>query len=229
MYLITNSKKKIVDTCAQACYARMQSNGVPVSCEKDEADAICNMETLAFWHTAPNSFLSDRHELVEVESIPANVVVGYYYYHAGEFYTTSGDLDALAKAQAPELANIVFVKLAEAEQFDDATLTEHAEQFSAWAYPMNYAAKAICQYEGKLYRCLQAHTSQEDWTPTAAANLWKEIGDPTAEYPEWSQPIGAVDAYALGDKVSHNGKHWVSSYANNTWEPGVYGWEEVTE
>lgn len=30
-------------------------------------------------------------------------------------------------------------------------------------------------------------------------------------------------------KVAHNGKHWVSTAANNVWEPGVYGWEEVTE
>ncbi len=47
------------------------------------------------------------------------------------------------------------------------------------------------------------------------------------EFPEWSQPLGAHDAYNLGDKVSHNGKKWVSTAANNVWEPGVYGWEEV--
>ena len=62
-----------------------------------------------------------------------------------------------------------------------------------------------------------------------SASLWKEIGDPAAEWPEWSQPIGAVDAYALGDKVSHNDKHWISTCDSNVWEPGVYGWEEVTE
>ena len=106
-------------------------------------------------------------------------------------------------------------------------MTEHAEQFQAWAYPVSYAAKAICTYKGKLYRCNQAHTSQADWTPPSAASLWKEIGDPRAEFPEWSQPLGAHDAYNLGDKVSHNGKKWVSTAANNVWEPGVYGWEEV--
>lgn len=167
--------------------------------------------------------------LVEVESVPAEVVAGFYFYHAGEFYTTEANLTALAKARAPELASLVFVKMAETEQLDDATLTEHAEQFSEWAYPVAYAVKAICSYKGKLYRCVQAHSSQADWTPPATASLWKEIGDPTAEYPEWSQPLGAHDAYALGDKVAHSGKHWVSTAANNVWEPGVYGWEEVTE
>lgn len=229
MYLITNSANLIVEICEHPCYVRRQTNSVVILSEKNTADAIYSNDSNTFWPTEKVGYLCDSHSLVEVESVPAEVVAGYYFYHAGEFYTTEANLNALAKAQAPELANIVFVKLAEAEQFDDATLTEHAEQFSAWAYPVSYAAKAICQYGGKLYRCLQAHTSQEDWAPTAAANLWKEIGDPTAEYPAWSQPIGAVDAYALGDKVSHNGKHWVSSYTNNTWEPGVYGWEEVTE
>lgn len=37
----------------------------------------------------------------------------------------------------------------------------------------------------------------------------------------------AHDAYAQGDKVSHNGKHWTSKVDNNVWEPGVYGWTEV--
>lgn len=229
MYLITNSANLIVEICEHPCYVRRQTNGVVILSEKNTADAIYSNDSNTFWPTEKVGYLCDSHTLVEVENVPAEVVAGYYFYHAGEFYTTEANLNALAKAQAPELANIVFVKLAETEQLDDTTLTEHAAQFSAWAYPVSYAAKAICQYGGKLYRCLQAHTSQEDWTPTAAASLWKEIGDPTAEYPAWSQPIGAVDAYALGDKVSHNDKNWVSTCANNVWEPGVYGWEEVTE
>lgn len=82
---------------------------------------------------------------------------------------------------------------------------------------------------GKRIRCVQAHTSQADWTPDATASLWKKIGDPTEEWPAWSQPIGAHDAYNSGDKVSHNGKHWTSNIDANVWEPGVYGWTEVTE
>lgn len=229
MYLIVDSKKKIVDICKQACYARMQSNGVPVACEPEEADAICNMETLAFWTTSPNGFLSESHTLIEVESVPAEVAPGFYYYHAGEFYTTEADLNALAESKAPSAASIVFVKMAESGELDDVTITEHAEQFPAWVTAFAYAANAICTYGGKIYRCLQAHTSQDDWTPDVSTSLWKEIGNPAAEWPAWSQPIGAVDAYATGDKVSHNDKHWVSTCDSNVWEPGVYGWEEVTE
>lgn len=38
---------------------------------------------------------------------------------------------------------------------------------------------------------------------------------------------GAQSAYAMGAKVSHNGKHWISTADANVWEPGVYGWEEA--
>ena len=33
------------------------------------------------------------------------------------------------------------------------------------------------QYKDKLYRCLQAHTSQDDWTPAVAASLWTVIDE----------------------------------------------------
>ena len=79
------------------------------------------------------------------------------------------------------------------------------------------------------YRCVQAHTSQDDWTPDAAASLWSKVGNPAEEYPAWSQPIGSHDAYGEGDKVTHNEKKWVSTCNANVWEPGVYGWEEVSE
>ena len=81
-------------------------------------------------------------------------------------------------------------------------------------------------YEGKYYRCIQSHTSQSDWTPEVAVSLWVAISDPGEEWPEWVQPTGYHDAYAIGDKVSHNDKHWISDVADNVWEPGVYGWTE---
>lgn len=84
------------------------------------------------------------------------------------------------------------------------------------------------QYDGALYKCLQAHTSQPDWTPTAAPSLWAKvlIPDP-GTIPEWEQP-DSTNPYMAGDKVTHNGKTWVSDIDNNVWEPGAYGWTEVT-
>lgn len=131
------------------------------------------------------------------------------------------------KADIAAVSAIAFVALAESGQIDDATATEHAVQFTEWAYPVAYKVDQLRQYNGNLYRCLQAHTSQADYTPEAAASLWKQIGDPTVEWPEWSQPIGAGDTYGIGDKVSHAGKHWISNTESNVWEPGVYGWDEA--
>ncbi len=90
-------------------------------------------------------------------------------------------------------------------------------------------AQNITQYGGRLYKCLQGHTSGEGWQPDTAPSLWVQIADPAEEWPAWSQPIGAQDAYPLGAKVSHGEKHWLSTADNNVWEPGVYGWEEAQE
>lgn len=129
------------------------------------------------------------------------------------------------------VARIAFVTLAEAGQIDDTIAVDHADVFDPWEAGVIYSAGDLRSYGNDfslaLYRCIQGHTSQEDWTPDKAASLWVCIADPAEEWPEWRQPIGAHDAYAMGDKVSHAGKCWVSSADGNVWEPGVFGWEEV--
>lgn len=117
---------------------------------------------------------------------------------------------------------------AAATSLPDGEAAKAVELFPAWAYPVSYIVGNRVSDGGKLYKCLQAHTSQADWTPDAAPSLWVGISDPTEEWPEWSQPVGSTDAYAKGAKVSHNGKHWTSNVDANVWEPGVYGWSEVT-
>ena len=134
---------------------------------------------------------------------------------------------ALSEVQGT--VSIAFVVMAETGNIDDITAGEHADLFAAWTYPVDYAEGNIRRYEEKLYRCLDAHTSQETWTPDASPSLWVTISDPAEEWPAWSQPIGATDAYPEGAKVSHKEKHWISATDHNVWEPGVYGWTEATE
>lgn len=124
-------------------------------------------------------------------------------------------------------AAIAFVKMAENGVIDDVTASEHTEMFSPWTENVSYTVGALRMYDDKLYRCLQAHTSQIDWTPNVASSLWAMVGDPTEEFPAWSQPIGAHDAYMTGDKVSYGGQHWISTVDGNVWEPGIYGWETI--
>lgn len=112
-------------------------------------------------------------------------------------------------------------------------LTPEQKEQATSLFPMwdggshTYKVDDYVQYNGLLYRCVQAHTSQPDWTPDTAVSLWSRAADPREEWPEWIQPTGAHDAYAKGAKVSHNGKHWVSDINANVYEPGVYGWTEA--
>lgn len=80
-----------------------------------------------------------------------------------------------------------------------------------------------------LYKLVpDVHDSQADWMPHIVPAIWTRVDDPGEEWPEWRQPTGAQDAYAINAKVSHNNEHWISDYDNNVWEPGVYGWTLAT-
>ena len=100
------------------------------------------------------------------------------------------------------------------------------ELLHKWVVGKAYAVSDRAQYNGTLYKCVQAHTSQADWTPDATPALWVVVS--IDEYPEWVQPTGAHDAYNTGDKVSYNGKRYVCTIDANTYAPDVYGWESVT-
>ena len=131
--------------------------------------------------------------------------------------------------QREDAAAIAFVVLAENGQIDAVTAAEQSTLFAEWVPGVNYAVGNLRRYGGTLYRCVQEHKSQEGWGPDKAASLWAVTSDPAEEWPAWSQPVGAHDAYSAGAKVSHNGKHWTSTVDGNVWEPGVYGWDEITE
>ena len=111
-------------------------------------------------------------------------------------------------------------------ELSDAEAYTAPELFPQWTLK-DYETGDRVQYQGLLYKCLQSHTAQADWTPDTAVSLWVRIDDPSIEFPDWRQPTGAHDAYNKGDKVSHNGKHWQSDIDANVYEPGVFGWSEV--
>lgn len=86
-------------------------------------------------------------------------------------------------------------------------------------------------YEDKFFKVLQDHTSQEDWLPTTASGLYVEISDPNVEYPDFKQPQGSQDAYQTGDKITFEGKKYISLINDNVWSPTDYpsGWQLVEE
>ncbi len=123
--------------------------------------------------------------------------------------------------------SISFRTMAENGEISEEIAAEYPDLFLAWEVGVQYEVGNLRSYRDGLYKCIQAHTSQETWTPDAAVSLWAVAGNPTEEWPEWVQPISAETAYRLGAKVSHNNKHWISAIDYNTAEPGVAGWTEA--
>ena len=111
-------------------------------------------------------------------------------------------------------------------QLDDAAALGAMAIYPAWEIGAAYATNDRRRYGANLYRCVQAHTSQADWTPDAVPALWVKVS--VEEWTEWVQPTGAHDAYNTGDKVTYNGKRYVSLIDANVYSPDAYpaGWEE---
>lgn len=92
------------------------------------------------------------------------------------------------------------------------------------------AVGEFIQYNDKLYKVLQAHTVQANWTPEDAPSLFAEVlTDPSGEtILEWKQP-DSTNAYMKGDKVIYEGVVYESLIDNNVWSPAAYpaGWKQI--
>ena len=86
-------------------------------------------------------------------------------------------------------------------------------------------------YNDILYKVIQAHTSQAEWTPVAAPSLFAKVINETIDgsIPEFEQP-DSTNPYMKGDRVLFNGKVYESLIDNNVYSPEAYpaGWKEVT-
>lgn len=111
---------------------------------------------------------------------------------------------------------------------NDEDAIEAKELYPQWSgNGISYKVNERVRFQGTLYKVLLAHTSQEAWTPIAAPSLFAKVLIPDENVIlEWEQP-NSTNPYQIGDKVTHNGKTWENTVANNVWEPGVYGWQEI--
>ena len=99
-----------------------------------------------------------------------------------------------------------------------------------WKAGIAVAIGDVYAYTDKnLYRCVQAHTTQSDWTPNITPALWVKFYEPEAGPQPWVQPTGAHDAYNIGDQVTYVGHLWESLINANVWSPTVYpaGWLDL--
>ena len=88
---------------------------------------------------------------------------------------------------------------------DDNTALRMVEFYPAWKADTSYKTGYKVQYGSKLYRCIQAHTSQTGWEPEAASSLWEVINE--AHEGALDDPIPYDGNMALTQ-----GKYYVQDY-----------------
>jgi hypothetical protein len=136
----------------------------------------------------------------------------------------------------------VFEQFGKALQMFCQSLTDEQAMEVAIVYPKyevgkTYKPDEMFTYgvndvgDPQLYRVVQGHTSQADWTPDVTPALYTPIGLNDAGYPVWSQPTGGHDAYNKGDIVDYKGVLYESLIDGNTYSPDTYpqGWEVYSE
>lgn len=156
---------------------------------------------------------------------PTELIKGYRYVPHGQTWTRKDGVQFRGlMISAAKNYDLIMQDVA-LSYLDDDEAEIVTTIFPIWKVGVRYEVGDRRKYDGLLYRCVQAHTSQTDWTPPAVPALW--VRTSTEEWPEWIHPTGAQDAYNKGDKVSHNGRHWTNDVDGNVWEPGVYGWSEA--
>lgn len=124
-----------------------------------------------------------------------------------------------------------------AQSLDEEKAMEVVAVFDSWQVNKSYAVNDYLTYstnsvgDPQLYKVVQAHTSQADWTPDKTASLYSPIGLDDSGYPVWSQPTGAHDAYNKGDIVNYNDTLYKSLIDGNVYSPEAYpaGWEVYTK
>lgn len=117
-----------------------------------------------------------------------------------------------------------FVKLRDLAT-DEMSL-EVPNLYPTWKTGVVYMMNKRFLHDGTLYKVLQEHTSQADWTPENSPSLYAKVLAVEGTISAWEQP-DSTNAYMTGDKVTHNGSTWISDVDNNVWEPGVYGWTVI--
>ena len=134
----------------------------------------------------------------------------------------------MTKEQARQMRKLLEGKT---DAMTDEEILNYPDFVEKWKSGKAYSVGKRLEHNGTIYKVLQDHTSQDDWTPDVAPSLFAKVLIPDASViPEWEQP-DSTNPYSKGDRVTHNGKSWESLVDNNVWEPGATGteslWKEV--
>ena len=127
-------------------------------------------------------------------------------------------------------------KLVLASEISQEDYKDLLDLYPKWEVGINASpSDSPYEYQGSLYKLVQAHKTQADWTPDKTPALFTKV-EPKEDkggaeiVPDFKKPTGAHDAYKKGDKVLFEGKVYESLIDNNAYSPKEYaqGWKEVT-
>lgn len=109
----------------------------------------------------------------------------------------------MTRAKAKQLRQLIEQL---AVTLDDETALTGVELFPIWTIDRAYAVGDKVQRNSKLWRCIQAHTSQAGWEPENVASLWTEICESHAGTLEDPIPYNGNMALESGKYYSQNSK-----------------------
>lgn len=156
------------------------------------------------------------------------------YVKDNQIYCRTNEELALTEAGISTIEEAEQLRLELNEIIGEMTDEEAVERpilFPNWKTGKEYTVNERIRYGGRIFKVLQNHTSQDDWTPSCAPSLFAEIlTSEDGEPQEWQQP-SSTNPYLTGDKVIYNGLVYESLIDNNTWSPAAYpqGWKLISE
>lgn len=147
------------------------------------------------------------------------------------------ELEERVKAQEEASENLIKTFILSKDLNEDQK-ENILSQYDEWELGVYYKKDKKVKYKGKVYKVVIPHTSQSDWKPDVAINLFTEYLSPQIQNEdgttsevinEFRKPTGAHDAYSAGDKVRFEGKIYECKEDNTVHSPGEYpnGWNLI--
>lgn len=194
---------------------------------------------VGFSYCDPSTYddpLSEGHTVVEVDDATFQAIehdpLEYLYVNGSfEWNPTPEQARRDAFENAPDAVDVlkaVFESQPDVlKAIPDETLSTMGYYMQPWEVGKDYAVGDLREYQFKPYRCLQAHTSIQEWNPASAVSLWARVLAGGDTIPVWEQPE-STNPYMKGDKVhfpTASDPVYVSTIDYNVYAPNVYGWE----
>ena len=151
------------------------------------------------------NYIYQNGELIKTEDVEGGIVQPPQ--------TSPGSVDIMAAMEKMLLSN--------AETLSDEQALDVAAIFSAWADLIGQEATLGQRvwYDNDLFKCVQPHTIQADWTPRTTPALWVAVS--LDEWPPIPENIPAEAPWMKGQKGTWKGEHYICDMDNCVWNPDV--------